>query len=140
MAKLPTLNNAYTPKDIEFVNDAGQVVPNSELPIDAQVRVEMTFATIGQREQYTQVFSEASDDFGKMNIKTRNEYDVALKKHIIAIENLVDDKDQPIKNGADLVNCKHPFLNDFKVDLFMRICGTRVDDYSGSGELSNEKK
>jgi hypothetical protein len=141
MAKLPTINSTYTPKEIEFVNSAGEIVPNSDLPLDERVRVELTFATIGQRERYTQVFSQMGDgESDLINIKTLNEYDVALKKHIVSIENLEDENGKRIKNGVDLINCKNPFLNDFKQDLFLRICGTRVDDPDGPGELSTEKK
>lgn len=143
MPKLPSYNGKYIPLKVEFADNSGKVKPNSEFPEAERVRVEMTYATIDQKNNYLQVYSEVKkkqSDFTR--IKTDMMYASALRKHVIEIANLTDEKGKPIKTGVDLVNCTHPFLNAFKEDLFYRICGIRFDEESedGPGELSEGEK
>jgi len=127
MPKLPTINGVYVPKEVEFVDETDKKIkPNSKIPKSKQVKVNMTYATLDQKSSYMQSYGEAKAK-GTTKIKTDFYYDAALKKHIQKIENLSDDKDNPITSGHALVNCQHPFLNDFKQDLFFRICGIRND-------------
>lgn len=140
MPKLPKFNNVYVPKDVEFVNDELKSIPNSEFPKGEQVKVNLTFATLAQKGEYMQSFLETGKKkTGSSKIKTEHNYDQALKKHVLKIENLFGSNDKPIKNGLELSKDNHPGLNDLKQDLFYRICGIRFDendDDDGSGELS----
>jgi hypothetical protein len=136
--KLPTFNGYYIPKDLEFLDDDKKIVPNSELPKDKQVQVEMTYATLNQKNDYMQVYSESKKRGKVGKLKTEMLYDQALKKHVKKIDNLSDENGNPLTNGFLLVACQNPWLNDFKQDLFNRICGVRVDEEEddGPGELT----
>ena len=134
MPKLATLKGKYIPKDVEFMGSNGKMIPNSDFPTEEQVKVDMTYATLGQKNNYMQTYAEAKKNKNDpTKIKFDNAYDAALKKHVLNIENLEDDKGKKIKNGWDLVACNHPGLNDLKQDLFYRICGIRIDEEEDDG-------
>lgn len=139
MPKLAVMNGIYIPKDVEFIDDKGKLKSNFEFPKSERVKVELTYASLGQKNAYMQSYAEAAK--GKENstkIKTDISYDKALKKHVMKIENLEDEKGNVIKNGYQLADCQHPGLNELKQDLFYRICGIRLDDEvdDGPGELT----
>lgn len=141
MARLASYQNLYVPKETYFRDAKGTLKKNSELSIDERVEIEMTYATIDQKNAYMQFYSETGK--GKeAAIKMFQSYhvDQALKKHIQKVKNLEDENGKAITDGADLVMCKHPELNDFKQDLFFRICGIRLDedavDDDKQGELT----
>lgn len=140
MPKLPTFKQIYIPKDVEFVNDDGKLIPNSEFPVSEQVKCELTYASLEQKSNYMQTYSETGKNSGKnFKIKTENKYNKCLEKHVIKIENLFDEKGKIIDNGFKLVRCSHPGLNEFKQDLFYRINAIRFDEDvedDGPGELT----
>lgn len=129
MAKLATFNGTYIPKDVEFNNEVGKMIPNSELPVGKQVKFELTFADIDQKSFYMQTYAESgATKKDSVKMKTDYKYNEAMKKHVLKIENL-----DGFRNGIDLSKSHHPGLNELKQDLFFRICGIRVDDEPNDG-------
>ena len=138
MAKLSTVNGVYIPKDVKFGSSKdGKLKKNSELTGTDQVLTNITYATLEQKSIYVKSYAQSKDD----KVMTDMAFSQCLKKHVLKIENLCDDKDKEIGNGIQLVACKNHLLNEFKQDLFMKICGVSDDeDDDGSTELSEGEK
>lgn len=145
MAKIASFKAVYTPRDVEFLDASGKLKKNIELPVEERVTVELSYATIDQKNRYMQFYSETGkgrDDAVKMF--QNYDYAGALKKHIKKISNLFGDDGLLIVTGEQLAANENHNLNDLKQDLFFRICGIRVDEEPGDdgpGELfAGEKK
>lgn len=127
MPKVATFNSTYIPKDVLFRDDSGKQIRNDQFPPNERVSVHLTYADVEQKARYVQYYSEGDTDEG-MKVFNRTAYNEALSRHILKIDNLGVAGGQLITNGAELVACKSPELNDFKLDLFNRICGVRYDE------------
>lgn len=134
MPKLASYGNTYTPLDFEY----SKGLFNRDLPPEERIRMDITHATIGEKGKYMQFYSETgAGKNAAIKMFQNYEYDSALRTHVKRIYNLSDENDVPITNGAELVACKNPLLNDLKQDVFFRICGVRLDDGDdGPGELT----
>lgn len=142
MPKIASYKTVYTPRSVEFLDGAGKLKKNIDFPVEERVIVELSYATIDQKNKYMQFYSETGRGEA-VKMFQNYDYSGALKKHVKKISNLFDENGLPIANGEQLAANDNYNLNDLKQDLFFRICGIRVDDEpdDGPGELfAGEKK
>lgn len=143
MPRVGTFKSSYTPKSILFQNEKGEYLRNDQFPPEEQVTVFLTYADVEQKAQYLQHYTEGGA-VDELKVFSRTQYNEALRTHIQRIVNLNWDGG-PITNGVELVACKSPDLNDFKIDLFNRVMGVRYDEadpepgalFAGESEPSN---
>lgn len=143
MPKIASFKSVYVPKDIEFLDENGKRKKNADFPAEEQVKAELSYATIDQKNRYMQFYSETGKGRNDAVKMFQNyDYNSALKKHVKRIFNLFDENGKEIANGDQLVSNENYNLNDLKQDLFFRICGIRVDDEpdDGPGELTQGEK
>lgn len=132
MPKIASKKGLYVPRGVEFRDDLGRRRRNEDFPPSEQVKVELQYADLAQKNRYMQFVYRSGKD---KEMETRQDYDfnTALRKHVKKIENLFDDDDVAISDGFKLVACDNHELNDLKLDLFHRICGIRLDDEPDDG-------
>lgn len=139
--KLPILKTNYIPR-FEFEDPSGKIIRNRELPADEQIRVQIRYANAGQNKRYMRVNVVTDADVKnseQMKFVTDYDYETALSKHVVKIENLFDAEGNEIKDGHDLIKSGNPILNELCDELFARITGNILDDEDrrdGVGEFT----
>jgi len=138
MPKVPTFKSLYIPKDVYFLDDAGKLKRNSEFPDNEIVKCELSYSDVEQKNAYMQFYYRQSGKKSEsMEMHQQYSYNACLRKHVKRIDNLIGDDGKPIHDGASLVLCNNPGLNDLKIDLFQKINGIKIDDEDETtGELS----
>jgi len=102
---------------------------NRNLPKSEQVIVHLSYPTIEQKENISNIeYIRGKDgDVTAFKIKYNTEY--LLTNHVPKIENLVDEvdgKERAIKNGADLLNSKNRGVQQLVQKIVARL--TSADD------------
>jgi hypothetical protein len=124
--KLTQFDATYIP-DIKYKDSEGNIIKNRENDPEDQIICEITMASQAQKGKYITFLSyNDSKDEEKTINKTVFNYNSCIEAHVKKVMGL---EEFNINDGKSLiVHVPTPELNDLINDLFLKICGIKVED------------